>query len=90
MKQQKQPGEEWHDWHVGSLRRARLAAPERWHTLVKFHLKPDLGLAGHCSRGDAVASAMMKWRNLAWWRVEQSIPACWGDIDIPSASTDDR
>ncbi|CAE7893203.1 unnamed protein product [Symbiodinium sp. KB8] len=72
-------GEQWHEWHVRTLRKARALLHhyeiQRWSTFI---LQQVWGLTGHASRGDKVASAMMRWRNLRWWRIEQSIPPAWG------------
>ena len=72
-------GDEWVEWNKKSLRQARIALHkhdiQRWSTFI---LSQIWGLHGHASRGDAVASAMLRWRNLAWWRIEQTIPPSWG------------
>ncbi|CAE7709541.1 unnamed protein product, partial [Symbiodinium necroappetens] len=79
LKLSRQPGELWADWHVRSMRRARLALfhakVPRWSSFI---LQQIWGLAGHVVRGDPVAAAMLRWRNLEWWRIEQSIPPSWG------------
>ena len=79
LKLSRQPGELWADWHIRSMRRARLALFQakvpRWSSFI---LQQIWGLAGHVIRGDPVAAAMLTWRNLEWWRIEQSIPPSWG------------
>ncbi|OLP96103.1 Retrovirus-related Pol polyprotein from type-1 retrotransposable element R2 [Symbiodinium microadriaticum] len=49
-------------------------AGEQWH---EWNIR-CWGLTGHASRGDKVGAAMMRWRNLKWWRIEQTIPPAWG------------
>ncbi|CAE7191823.1 unnamed protein product, partial [Symbiodinium necroappetens] len=75
----KPAGDDWLEWNKRTLRQARLALHrheiQRWSTFI---LSQIWSLAGHASRGDEVASAMMRWRNLAWWRIEQTIPPSWG------------
>ena len=79
MKLSRQVGEQWADWHVRSMRRARLALYQadipRWSTFI---LQQIWGLAGHVSRGEPIAARMQRWRDLQWWRIEQSIPPSWG------------
>ena len=70
------PGEQWVEWNTRTLRKARVLLHQleidRWSTFILS------GLHGHAYRGDQVARAMLKWRDLQWWRIEQSIPPSWG------------
>ena len=79
LKQPRPVGELWADWHTRSMRGTRSMLHrckiERWSTYI---LRMIWGLAGHACRGDPVAADMMRWRNLRWWRVEQTIPRSWG------------
>ena len=79
MRLARQAGESWCDWSVRSLRRARLAIhqskTQRWSS---FTLQQIWGLHGHVARRDPIAAAMLRWRNLEWWAIEQTIPAAWG------------
>ena len=74
LKPPRAPGEPWCDWNTRTLRKARglLHRHEvsRWSTVI---LAQVWGLHGHAARGDEVAKAMLSWRNLHWWRVEQTI-----------------
>ena len=72
-------GEQWHEWNIRTLRKTRALLHHyeisRWSTFI---LQQVWGLTGHASRGDKVGAAMMRWRNLKWWRIEQTIPPAWG------------
>ncbi|OLP90095.1 Retrovirus-related Pol polyprotein from type-1 retrotransposable element R2 [Symbiodinium microadriaticum] len=79
LKQPRTPGEQWVDWNIRTLRKTRALLHqleiERWSTFI---LSQIWGLHGHAYRGDQVARAMLQWRDLRWWRLEQSIPPSWG------------
>ena len=79
MKLSKHPGETWYEWNVRSLRRARLAIHQskvqRWSSFI---LQQIWGIHGHVARGDPITAAMLRWRNLEWWAIEQTIPVSWG------------
>ncbi|CAE7305788.1 unnamed protein product [Symbiodinium sp. CCMP2592] len=79
MSPPRQAGESWPDWNVRTMRRARLqlhqSKIDRWSSFI---LQQIWGLMGHIAHGDVVASKMLRWRDLRWWRVEQSVPQSWG------------
>ena len=79
LKHPRQSGEPWEAWHIRSMRKARVMLfrykIERWSTFI---LRQIWSLLGLVARGDEVVSNMLRWRDLAWWRVEQSIPSSWG------------
>ena len=65
----RRPTEAWADWHVRSLRTARLQLQrggwERWSTYI---LKRIWSLWGHMARGGQEVNAMVEWKNLSFWR----------------------
>ena len=71
----RRPGESWKDWNVRTLRAARLAihraGPPRWST---FALERMWDMYGHMARAEQGGRAMLSWKNLQWWRREQSKP----------------
>ncbi|CAE7712228.1 pol [Symbiodinium sp. CCMP2592] len=79
MSPQRHAGESWPDWNARTMRRARLQLHQckidRWSSFI---LQQIWGLMGHIARGDIVASKMLRWRDLRWWRIEQSVPQSWG------------
>ncbi|CAE7690154.1 pol [Symbiodinium sp. CCMP2592] len=72
---ERRPTEQWADWHIRSLRLARLHLQRggwnRWSTYI---LQQIWSLWGHMARGGAEVNAMVQWKNLAFWRKEQRKP----------------
>ena len=72
----RRPGENWQEWHTRSLRLARVhlhrEKGERWSTHI---LSRIWRLWGHLARGGEEVTAMLKWKNLHFWRGEQQKPA---------------
>ena len=68
----RRPTEEWLHWNQRSLRYTRVILarrPElRWSSVI---LKQVWRLHGHLARHQDDATALMQWRNLAWWKQEQ-------------------
>ena len=57
------PGECWADWNKRSLRQARV----QLHTLERIWT-----FWGHLSRGGDEVRSMVTWKDLTWWKHEQS------------------
>ncbi|CAE7624163.1 Clec16a [Symbiodinium sp. CCMP2592] len=72
---ERRPTEQWADWHIRSLRMARLHLQRggwnRWSTYI---LQQIWSLWGHMARGGAEVNAMVQWKNLDFWRQEQRKP----------------
>ncbi|CAE7573272.1 pol [Symbiodinium sp. CCMP2592] len=70
---ERRPTEQWADWHVRSLRLARLQTQRgnRWSTYI---LQQIWSLWGHMARGGEEVNAMIQWKNLDFWRREQRKP----------------
>ncbi|CAE7787885.1 Clec16a [Symbiodinium sp. CCMP2592] len=68
----RRPTEQWADWHIRSLRTARVhlhrGGWERWST----HILTNLW--GHMARAGEEVNAMIRWKDLRFWRAEQRKP----------------
>ena len=64
--------EEWVEWNQRSLRHSRGVLARhlefRWSSII---LKSVWRLHGHIIRHQDDATALIQWRNLAWWKQEQ-------------------
>ena len=70
------PTEAWNDWHIRTMRKARALLHQhklqRWSSHA-LHLM--WGLWGHIGRAPfAPTFHLMRWRDLSWWRDQQSLP----------------
>ena len=70
----RQPTEQWAEWNTRTLREARMIAQreqlQRWSTFVLWQV---WGLVGHLARGHPTTQAVLQWRNIKWWRGQQSL-----------------
>ena len=68
----RKPGECWADWNKRSLRQARVQLHKqksfRWSSYI---LERIWTFGGHLSRGGEETQAMITWKDLSWWRVQQ-------------------
>ncbi|CAE7364098.1 pol [Symbiodinium sp. CCMP2592] len=71
----RRPTEQWAEWHIRSLRTARVYLQRggwaRWSTHI---LTKVWSLWGHIARGGEEVNAMMRWKDLRFWRAEQRKP----------------
>ena len=70
----KKPGEAWAEWNKRSLRQARVQLHKqrttRWSS---FTLERIWTFWGHLVRGGEEVQAMITWKDLTWWRRQQSM-----------------
>ncbi|CAE7690139.1 unnamed protein product [Symbiodinium sp. CCMP2592] len=72
---ERRPTEQWADWHIRSLRMARLHMQRGgWPRWSSFILQQIWSLWGHMARGGEEVNAMLQWKNLEFWRKEQRKP----------------
>ncbi|OLQ01001.1 hypothetical protein AK812_SmicGene16314 [Symbiodinium microadriaticum] len=68
--------ESWQEWHVRTLRMARVhlhrEQKERWSTHILIRIWK---LWGHLARGGEQVAAMLEWKNLRFWRAQQQLPS---------------
>ncbi|CAE7552733.1 unnamed protein product [Symbiodinium necroappetens] len=71
----RRPGERWEEWHVRTMRGARVALHQskilRWST---FQLQHTWDLYGHMARAEAGGRPMLTWKDVSWWEVEKAKP----------------
>ena len=71
----RRPGEQWEEWHVRTMRGARVALHQskvlRWST---FQLGHTWDLYGHMARAQPGGRPMLRWKDLEWWEAEKLKP----------------
>ena len=70
----RKPGENWADWNKRSLRQARVQLHKqratRWSSFI---LERIWTFWGHLVRGGDEVRSMIAWKDLRWWREQQSM-----------------
>ena len=76
LQMRRRPAEEWGEWHARTLRLARVhlhrERVERWSTHILGRI---WRLWGHLARAEEEVTAMLRWKNLHFWRAQQQLPA---------------
>ena len=71
----RRPGETWEQWHVRTMRAARVALHKsqvpRWSSLL---LQRVWDVYGHMARAELGGRPMLTWKNLQWWGEEVRKP----------------
>ena len=71
----RRPGETWDQWHIRTMRGARVALHQsqvvRWSTFQSVH---TWDLYGHMARAAPGGRPMLRWKDLVWWEAEKQKP----------------
>ena len=70
----RRPGEPWEQWHVRTVRAARVALHKAHVPSSSFLLQRVWEICGHMARAELGGRPMLTWKNLQWWGEEVRKP----------------